>query len=358
MSGNPYNDLKVFYHQEALENLAKGRPIAPVYIRLKPTNTCNHHCSYCTYGGGDASRKTALRDSVSRTDMIPREKMQEIVEDMVSIGVKAVTFSGGGEPLTYPYIRETAQNMLNKGIDIALISNGQLLTGEIADIFHKAKWVRISFDSPNAEEYAKLRGISSRAFFTVTENIHEFAKNKNKECVLGINYVVGRENYQRVYEAAELMYNLGADNIKFSPVIENTLHYHGCIKDSVIEQIHRAEENLGKGTFSVINNYESEWEDKNFSPQSFPVCYACRLVTVIAADQRIYFCQSKAYDSHSVVGDLHKQSFRDAWFSEDVQARLRTLDPMKDCQNYCVFEKRNQLIQAYFDVDMRHVNFI
>lgn len=358
MAGNPYSAVKVFHHKEILDSLMQGVYTSPIYIRLKPTNTCNHHCAYCSYGSGDATRKTALRDSINHGDFIPREKMREIVSDMKDMGVKAVTFSGGGEPLTYPYIEETALGLQENGIDTALISNGQLLCGDIAKIFAHAKWVRISFDSPNGEEYAKLRGVSLASFNKVLTNIHDFSLLKDPDCVLGINYVVNQENYHRIFEAAKLAVELGVNNIKFSPVIENTPHYHDNIEKEAIRQIHEAQSSFDNPNFVVINDYETEWQDKNFTTQSFPVCYACRLVTVIAADQKIYYCQTKAYDSHYIVGDIREKSFKETWFSTDTQKRLRSLHPQNDCKNYCVFEKRNKLMQAYFDVNMKHVNFI
>ena len=63
-------------------------------------------------------------------------------------------------------------------------------------------------------------------------------------------------------------------------------------------------------------------------------------------------------DSKAIVGDLHNQSFKDMWFSDATVKRLNELQPMRDCKNFCVYENRNELLQAYFDVDTRHVNFI
>lgn len=355
---NPYSSLKVFHHRDALDKIQREEKLAPFYIRLKPTNICNHHCAYCTYGSGDTDNKTSNRNNIHHRDMIPWEKLQEIIGDMGDMGVKAVTFSGGGEPLTYPHIAEAAGMMSESGIDLSLITNGQLLEGERAKAFYEAKWLRISFDSPNAAEYAALRGISEASFHKVTGNIEDFAHKKSADCVLGINFVVGKANCHRVYEAAELLKKLGADNVKFAALIDNELHYHASIKDEVIEQIHRAQANLADEKFLIINNYENDWDDKNFTEQSFPVCYTCRLVTVIAADQRVYFCHTRAYDEGAVVGDLSNWSFRDMWFSAETQERLKSLNPKSDCRNFCVYEERNRMIQSYFDTDMRHVNFI
>lgn len=355
---NVYSSIKVFHHKALLDSMERGEITAPLYIRMKPTNLCNHHCSYCSYGSGDPDWRTSIRDSIDHRDMIPHDKMMEIIEDMGKMGVKAVTFSGGGEPLTYPYMLETVKRMKEKYIDLSLISNGQLLENEIAEAFYDAKWVRISFDSPNAEEYARLRGISVRSYEKVVANIHEFAKKKSKGCVFGVNYVIGRDNYKRIYEAAKLLRELGVDNVKFAAIVDNNRNYHVSIKEEAIKQIQRAKKDFESDTFQIINNYESDWNDKNFSTQSFPTCYTCRMVTVIAADQKIYLCHTRAYDSEAVVGDIRDKSFYEAWYSEEAQLKLLGLNPQKECRNFCAFQERNKLIQAYFDVNYEHINFI
>ena len=361
---NPYSSLKIFHHKEARDSLTRREQRAPIYIRLKPTNFCNHHCAYCTYGSGDTDQKTENRDSIEHRDMIPWDKLQEIIADMGAMGVKALTFSGGGEPLTYPHIREAVQQVKSYGIDLSLITNGQLLKGEIAEEFYSAKWVRISFDAPLAPVYSSLRRIPESSFHKVCENIRSFAQNKDKDCVLGVNFVISKANCDYVYEAAVLLKDLGVDNVKFAAVVENEPHYHFDIKDKVIEQLHRAQKELTvsadgmeKG-FRIINNYENDWMDKNFTAQPFETCYTCRLITVIAADQRVYLCHTRAYDSQAVVGDLRNQSLREMWFSGTTKKRLEELQPKRDCRNFCVYEERNLLIQSYFDTDMRHVNFI
>lgn len=355
---NAYSNLKIFHHAKALDALSSGEHLAPLYIRLKPTNICNHHCAYCTYGSGGTHQKTANRTSIDHRDSIPWPKLQEILQDMGAMGVRALTFSGGGEPLCYPQITEAAHFAAQQGLQLSLISNGQLLDVDRAEAFRHAKWVRISFDSPVQATYCRIRGLPESAFRNVTDNIEAFAAQKDKECVLGVNFVVSKANAGEVYEAAKLLKSLGCDNVKFAAVLDNEPHYHDSIRDSVIEQIHRAKADFADKSFSIINNYENDCMDKNFTTQPFPVCYTCRLVTVIAADQKVYFCHTRAYDSKAVVGNLHGQSFREMWFSAATKERLTGLHPQQDCRNFCVYEARNELIQAYYDVDMRHVDFI
>lgn len=355
---NPYSSLKVFHHIEALNSIRSGIIRAPFYIRIKPTNICNHHCSYCTYGSGDTEEKTNNRDKIDHKDSIPWEKMQEILGDMVDMGIKAVTFSGGGEPLTYPHIVECAKICEKNGIDLSLITNGQLLSGARAEAFYNAKWIRVSFDSPIAREYTSLRGLREKDFDEVVSNIGNFAKNKSDSCTLGINFVISNANCEHVYEAALFLKKLGVDNVKFAAVIENEKGYHNKIKKNVIRQIHDAIDDLEDDTFQIFNNYENDCEDKNFKSQPFSTCYTCRLVTVIAADKKVYLCHTRAYDSGAVVGVLDDQSFKELWFSEETKKVFERLDPIKDCRNFCVYENRNEIIQSYYDADGEHVNFI
>ncbi len=356
--GNPYSSVKVFHHSEVLDAISKGDVFAPFYIRLKPTNVCNHHCAYCTYGSGNTNQKTDNRDKINHKDLIPWDKLQEIIGDMGKMGVKAITLSGGGEPLCYPHIKDAVKRIKQNGIDLSLISNGSLLRGEVAKEFYDAKWVRISFDSPDETEYLALRGLSENAYRIVVDNIADFAKEKSAQCTLGVNYVVSKANYHRVYQAAELLRDLGVNNVKFAAVIDNEKGYHLSIKDEVLSQIYKAINDFSSDSFRIINSYENDWMDKNFTTQNFDTCYTCRLVTVIGADQKIYLCHTRAYDSSAEVADLHKGHLRDIWFSDSVQKKLTELCPDRDCKNFCVYEERNKMIQAYFDVDMNHVNFI
>ena len=40
----PYSNLKIFAHAQVLNDIREGKRVAPIYIRIKPTNYCNHKC--------------------------------------------------------------------------------------------------------------------------------------------------------------------------------------------------------------------------------------------------------------------------------------------------------------------------
>ena len=111
---------------------------APIYVRIKPTNICNHACRFCVYSDGttrpkdrpDLHLQAGMHTSMNERDVMPRDKALELIEDLSNIGTKAVTFSGGGEPLLHKDIVEIMTKTLSSGLDLSIITNGQLLAGE------------------------------------------------------------------------------------------------------------------------------------------------------------------------------------------------------------------------------------
>ncbi|WP_010681179.1 radical SAM protein [Acetivibrio cellulolyticus] len=355
IKATPYSNLKLFAHSDKLDAIKKGIWTAPIYIRIKPTNACNHHCNYCHYGNGQYLNL----DGQDERNHIPWEKMQEIVEDIGDMGVKAITFSGGGEPLVYPYIIQTMKAMLNRNIELSIITNGHKLNGEIAEILTNAKWVRISLDSANAETYSKIRNISLDSFGQVCKNINMFAKAKPDNCELGINFVINRDNYDQVYEAGKLMFNLGVNHIKYAARITTDVNsYHAPIRDKVIEQINRVKDEFENPKFKVINLYEDDFHFSSVFQRSYTKCIVTKAVTVIAADSKVYFCHDKAYLENGIIGDLKNRSFKELWFSPETQEKYKNFDASKECKHHCVYDSRNILLNTFLSLDENHINFI
>lgn len=355
IKATPYSSLKIFAHPEKIAALQNGERTAPIYIRIKPTNRCNHHCYYCSY----ADAELALRDNVNHRDQIPWEKLREIIADLGSMKVKAVTFSGGGEPLFYPPIVPAMQAVLDQGIDLSLITNGQLLTDERAEVLSGAKWVRISMDAADAETYTQIRRISSECFTQVCHNIRQFAKVKDRDCELGINFVINHQNAGQVYAMAELVSDLGVNHLKYTARVTKDLEqYHEPFKQSALGQIHRAIQELARPGFSIINKYESDFESCVIFHRPYYRCVINELFTVIAADSKVYFCHDKAYVSDGIVGDLQHRPFRELWFAPEVQERYRNFNARMECNHHCVYDDRNELLNNFLSLNKTHINFI
>src|SRR3989338_4996336 len=153
-----YSKFKIFHFKDKIDSLTKDvdQIKSPIHIRIKPTNICGHNCWYCSY---KAETLQLGQDMVER-DSIPREKMMEIIDDIVEMGVKAVTFSGGGDPFYYQFFLETVKKLSLSSVKFAALTNGARLFGEIAEIFSsRSTWLRISMDGWDDVSYSEYRGV-------------------------------------------------------------------------------------------------------------------------------------------------------------------------------------------------------
>ena len=89
-----------------------------------------------------------------------------------AMGVRAVTFSGGGDPFCYPHLLDAAQALADSKIAFAALTNGSRLSGEVAELFaHRATWLRVSIDGWDGPSYARYRGVKEGEFAKVLANM-------------------------------------------------------------------------------------------------------------------------------------------------------------------------------------------
>jgi MoaA/NifB/PqqE/SkfB family radical SAM enzyme len=353
---NKYSGLKIFHYQEKLDSLSKDIDTikAPIHIRIKPTNVCNHNCWYCAY----KSDTLQLGQDMVERDFIPLEKMMEILEDIKEMDVKAVTFSGGGEPFVYRYFTETIKKLIEYKIPFASLTNGSKLKGEIAELFAlHATWLRISIDGWNSESYAKARDLKLSEFGKVIQNMRDFVQIPNRKCNLGVSFIVDKTNYSKVYEFSLMMKEIGVDSIKISPcVVENdgalNNDYHKPFYNEAKRLSQKVKKELEDVTFEVFDSYHLL--EETFKKQ-YTWCPYSQVLPVIGADLNIYPCQDKAYNlENGLIGTIKDASFKEFWFSD--KNKFFTINPSCHCNNHCVADSKNKMILDYLDVE--HLGFV
>jgi Fe-coproporphyrin III synthase len=350
-----YSKLKFLRFRDQLEALENGLVASPVHVRIKPMNPCDHDCWYCAYH----DENLQLGNLMEYKDRLPREKMMEIADDLAEMGVKAVTFSGGGEPLIYPHIAEAANRLGKSGIKLATLTNGSHLHEDIAEAFARyGTWIRVSIDGWNAESYAKIRNVKLTEFDMVINNMRNFA-NLNSSCVLGINYVIDNQNFDHVLEFTKLMKDVGVNHMKIMGVLvsndgRESNQYHDAFREIVYEQIKQAKL-LEDDKFKIIDHYHEfpERFDKEYH-----TCPSTQFLTIIGADSKVYSCHDKAYTKLGLLGSIENRRFKDFWYSEENKKRLKGINPSKDCQHHCAEHKRNLMLHEYMNVHQGHMEFV
>jgi len=355
-----YTDSKILHFHSKLKDLSDKVLSAPIHVRLKPTNKCNHKCYYCCY----RNENLYLSQLVNENDEIPHDKMKEIVSDLVRMKVKAVTFSGGGEPLCYPYIIETMEDLLNQGVKIAVLTNGSLLKGRVAKILsQRATWVRISMDAADSKMYAEIRGVNLKEFDKVCENISNFVKTQNRNSKLGINFIVTKENCKDVYKFLKLMKGLGVDHVKISESVvstkkEKNKEYHLPFLNLVKKQIIKGFSDLADSNFKIIDKFDDFADNNNYYEKKYTWCPFIQCLTVIGADMNIYSCQDKAYTQKGKIGSIRNKSLWELWFSDKAKKKIAGLNPAKDCIHHCTQHTKNLMLLDYLDINQSHLEFV
>lgn len=350
-----YSNLKFLRYADRLQAPADGQVAAPVHVRIKPINRCNHNCWYCAYRVDNL----ALGEDMNLDDRIPTDAMFGIVDDLVDMGVQAVTFSGGGEPLLYKELPEVVRRLAAGGIRVATLTNGSNLRGAMADTFAAhGTWVRVSLDAWDDASYTASRGAPDGAFTKLIGNIRDFAA-RSTPCVLGVSLIVGEANHTHVVETCALLKEAGANHVKISGAVvsndvrENNL-YHRRLAEEVGQQIARAKA-LDDDRFTIVNHYH-ELEER--FEKDYSSCPFLQFLTVIGADRRVYSCQDKAYTDSGLLGSIVGRSFKEFWFSEENRERLRGLDPSRSCRHHCVAHQKNMALHEILSTDPDHGRFV
>lgn len=340
-----YSNLKFLRFQSQLDALATGTVAPPVHVRIKPINRCNHKCWYCAYRADNLQ----LGEDMNLTDRIPIERMFGIVSDLIAMGVKAVTFSGGGEPLLYKELPEVVRRLAEGGIKVATLTNGANLKGAMADAFaHHGSWVRVSLDAWDDDSYMAARGAPVGAFGRLMNNLRAFAE-RGGDCVLGVSFIVGEANATRLGDVLERLKAVGVHHVKVSGAVvsndqkENNA-YHRRLQPLVLNQLAEAKAALDDGRFSIVDHYH-ELTDR--FEKDYRRCGFLQFLTVIGADSCVYTCQDKAYTATGRLGSLEERSFRDFWFSAENRERMQALDPSTACRHHCVAHHKNLILNDY-----------
>ena len=130
--------------------------------------------------------------------------------------------------------------------------------------------------------------------------------------------------------------------------------YHEDIAPLVHAQLAEVKK-MASDSFGIINHYH-ELEER--FGKSYTFCPFLQFQTVIGADQKVYACHDKAFNTAGLLGSIADRSFKDFWFSEENLNRLYSINPSKDCNHHCVAHLRNLTILDYLSINPDHAMFV
>jgi len=196
----------------------------PRLIFWEVTKGCNLRCIHC--------RATATELS-SPTDLPTRTALGLI--DQFAAAANPILVLSGGEPLYRADIFQLARYASDKGLRVALATNGTLVTKDVARMIVDAgvRRVSISLDGADAFTHDSFRGIPG-AFNAAVQGLRNL---KSFGMSVQINMTIARHNAHQLPDVLQLARNFGADALHTFLLVPV-----GCGVDIAAEQMVPPEE--------------------------------------------------------------------------------------------------------------------
>tara|TARA_Y100000310_G_scaffold336228_1_gene420208 strand:- start:3233 stop:4348 length:1116 start_codon:yes stop_codon:yes gene_type:complete len=366
---NVYSPFKASHHLDKIQEFKEGKHPVPLQVQLIMSDLCNHNCNFCAYRmEGYTSNKNfgewnAVKGMINNNPnrMIPYEKCLEIIDDCADMGVKALQFTGGGEPTVHPKHKEIFQHTIDRGLDLALVSNGTVMRDGVPEILAKGKWARFSVDAGKAKSYSQIREVPEVFFQKTLDNIKKVsearAKEPNSDLVIGVGFVVTKENWKEIYDAVEIYRDLGVDNARISAVFTpEDFDYFAEFYEDAKALAQKAKDDFETEEFKVFNLFGDRIGDLILQQPDYEFCPYMHLNTYIGGDLKVYTCCNNAYNDHGDMGSLENQRFIDYWLSKQKVEKYSKFKA-SSCER-CMFNNKNRFINYMIEDNPVHVNYI
>jgi MoaA/NifB/PqqE/SkfB family radical SAM enzyme len=302
-----------------------------------------HNCHFCAYRMEGGFTSKYFGGNPAR--FIPTAKAKEILDDCAAIGVKAIEFTGGGEPTVHKDWAEIIAHALSLGLQCALVTNGVRLNA--FPMLEALTWLRVSLDAGTAETYERIR--QSKAWPTVMRNLESVGKLRGP--LVGVGFVITRENYGELVRACEIAKGYGIPYVRVSAMFsEAGAGYYDGI-EGWINAERMAARTLQDERFRVIDFFDNRVEDLRQAAPDYSFCGYQQFVTYIGGDQKVYTCCTNAYTPHGEIGDLREQRFAE-WF-----ATTRRRDFNARSCHHCQYHGINRVVN-YMLSEPAHVEFV
>ncbi len=196
----------------------------PRLIFWELTKGCNLRCIHC--------RATATE--LSAPSDLSTEAARDIIDQICTVSNPILVLSGG-EPLFRSDIFQLARYGTDKGLRVALATNGTLVTKHVARMIVDSgvKRVAISLDGSDALTHDTFRGIPG----SFDAAIAGFRNLKNLGMSVQINTTIARHNAHQLPAVLELARSIGADALHTFLLVPV-----GCGVDIAAEQMVPPEE--------------------------------------------------------------------------------------------------------------------
>lgn len=349
---HPFQPLKLLRHSDRIEHMLAGATVYPVSVELDLSNTCNHGCPWCSFNGFRQENWVQW----------PTDRAFSLLEELAEVGVKSITFTGGGEPLTHKDAPRLFRRCHELGMQFGVVTNGRLLVGAAREaIAELATFVRISLDAGTPQTHQLLHATHKPEFDVILDNIRITRKLAGDRLTIGAAFCVFDVNVDEIPGAAKLVAAAGGNYLEVRPVFPTEWRGGGFARALSPENVERAQLKLEAAKrvaphgFQIIGMIQ-RFDALNGADKGFSGCHIGPLTTVINADGYIYHCCIQRGMPNFRAGSVLRERFKDVWWNAQHQRMVGDIDVSK-CPP-CRYASYNRLIEQGFLKDGLHAAFV
>lgn len=283
---------KLLWHGDRVKNWLDTNKSAPILIEVSPTGYCNAKCPWCFFNGKKSAEK------------IDKDIMIQAIIDMTHIGVKAINWSGGGEPTLHPYFKAFITIANKLGLKQGLFTNGY---DEIPcqEMF---EWIRISV-TDNGLENIKVPSVP----FGICMN--QIIENTEKEI---------RENCVKAK-------NIGASYFQIRPALIGSYEEQPSFSFPSY---------LNEYTTDSFKIHVTDYKYKeSILPKTYKDCYGFHFCPSINYKGHVSVCLYLSHKEDYVLGDLNVDYLEEIIDKFPDKAKV-----INECQNCCKNHEINKIL--------------
>ncbi len=313
----------------------------PFHLALFPTDKCNLDCFFCYT---DELRKIG--------DEIEWEVLKSALSEVINMGVKGISFGGGGESFLYKDFKKILDFTEEHSLTVdGIKTNGTAMTPDVAQRLIKShlKMITISLNETNPDTYAKMGQCSSHLFekaMNGIQNIVQAKKENNSECEISVQIFIWKENYSRLEEMVsklieteiDLVYIAAIDQLPSESKLndEEKNELKNLLRNAMLKWADKIQFNLapeGLQQYAMEEQYKispqaATLPDLCNTPNRIEYCNIGWYALIVAANGDVYPCCHFATNKNKSLGNLYNETLKDIWYgkkAEKYRAEMRHL---------------------------------
>lgn len=346
---------KLHFHPRRLAQWLDGELIAPLYMEVSPSGSCNHRCLFC------AKDYIGYPSRFLDTDIF-----LDRLTEFSSLGIRSIMYGGEGEPLLHPDIAALIERTRRENIDVAMSTNGVLLTPDLAArILPLMTWVKVSINAGTPAGYADIHRCSGNDFHKVIENLaaaSSYIHDHNLTCTLGTQAVLLPDNAAEMEELAVRVRDAGAGYLVIKPYSQHhssKTKIYSQIDYSCYDQLAERLAQFNTDSFRVIYRRHT-MKKMEREARGYGKCLALPFWSYVDSAGGVWGCSSYIGDDRFCYGNIHQETFSAIWSGERRQRSLQFVATGLDterCRMNCRMDEINLYLWELTHPS-EHVNFI